>query len=85
MAFAGFDWHPLVGCRRFIPSDLEEIGLMRIPKSAPGAMSGARCSWGGWMIDYLCDAFLGLYGFIPVPHRGRDRLVSYLGDRARHR
>ena len=37
------------------------------------------------MIDYVCDALLGLYGFIPVPHRGRDRLVSFLSDRARRR
>src|ERR1700675_1713402 len=32
-----------------------------------------------------CDALLGLYGTTPLPHRGRDRLVTFLSKRARNR
>jgi FkbM family methyltransferase len=32
--------------------------------------------------DSVCDVLLGLYGIIPFPHRGRDRMVGLLSDRA---
>ncbi|HVT93323.1 MAG TPA: FkbM family methyltransferase [Bryobacteraceae bacterium] len=37
------------------------------------------------MLDFLCDAALGLYGHLPAPHRGRDRIVTFLQSRARSR
>jgi FkbM family methyltransferase len=37
------------------------------------------------LTNSACDALLGLYGTTPVPHRGRDRLVSFLSKRARNR
>ena len=37
------------------------------------------------VVDYCCDKFLGIYGLIPTPHRGRDRLVTFLSSRARRR
>ena len=36
----------------------------------------------GGIPSYLCDVFLGIYGSIPPPHRGRDRIVSFLEKRA---
>lgn len=37
------------------------------------------------MLAALCDGVLAAYGALPVPHRGRDRLVAFLERRARAR
>lgn len=37
------------------------------------------------MLSYFCDKFLGAYGRMARPHRGRDRLVAFMSKRARVR
>src|ERR1700747_816437 len=37
------------------------------------------------MLAFFCDKLLGLYGRMPTPHKGRDRLVSFLSRRAQSR
>src|SRR5579864_4319492 len=46
---------------------------------------GEAPSGEGGVRSFLCDVFLGVYGSMPTPHRGRDRMVSFLQKRARGR